>query len=128
MFIGFVNLLYIHYNYQCYYDSNTNCFYSSLWFSIALSTLVHIFFAIINLKKLYYLFIGINIIGLIAGWFINRFYCNWYISRIATRIERKYNQHHVITRLKEEIDMDCYDEEETRSIETISTYIYLIII
>jgi len=124
MFIGFVYLLYIHYNYQCYYNSKTNCFYSSLWFSMALSTLVHIFFAIFNLKKIYYLFAGINALGLIAGWFINKFYCNWYISRIATKIERKYNQQHVITRLKEEIEMEHYNDEETRSIETISKYSY----
>jgi len=89
---------------------------------MTLSTFVHMFFAIFNIKKIYYIFMGINIIGLILGWLINNLYYNWYISKITTRIERKYNQQHVISKLKEEIEMSNYNEDDARSIETISTY------
>eukprot|EP00833_Pecoramyces_ruminatium_P006115 jgi/Orpsp1_1/1180147/evm.model.c7180000072310.1 len=70
----------------------------------------------------YLLFIGINGIGLILGWFINNLYSNWYTFKIVGKIERKYNQKRVINKLKTEIEMDhCEDGGESKSIETIVT-------
>lgn len=125
MFIGFIYLLYNHYKYQCYYNNKLNCFYSSLWFSMALSTFVYIFLAIFAIKIIYQIFLGISAIGLIIGWFINILYYNQYISIISNKIEKKYNQQHVISALKEEIEMNRYQDDETKSLETIGILFYL---
>ncbi|ORY24906.1 hypothetical protein LY90DRAFT_630109 [Neocallimastix californiae] len=70
---------------------------------------------------------SISAIGLIIGWFINILYYNQYISIISNKIEKKYNQQHVISALKEEIEMNRYQDDETKSLETIVTkkWIYI---
>jgi len=119
MFAGFAYLLYDHYNSQIYHSKKLNCYYSSLWFSMVLQTFVYIFFATFKIKKIYPIFIGICVIGLVAGWFLNILYSNWYTNKIFTNIERKYNQRHVIDKLKEQIEMEHIDDDERKSIETI---------
>ncbi|ORX61198.1 hypothetical protein BCR36DRAFT_8189 [Piromyces finnis] len=121
MFIGWAYLLYHHYNNQIYFSQMVNCFYSSLWFSLALVFFVNIFFILFGIEPKYSLFFGLTIIGVICGWFINNIYSNWYIKRIVTNIEKKYNQQHIISRLKEQIEMDRIDEDEKKSIDTIFT-------
>jgi len=88
---------------------------------MVLQTFVYIFFAIFKIKKIYPIFIGICVIGLISGWFLNILYSNWYTNKIFTNIERKYNQRHVIDKLKEQIEMERIDDDERKSIETIVT-------
>eukprot|EP00833_Pecoramyces_ruminatium_P009480 jgi/Orpsp1_1/1183512/evm.model.c7180000085556.1 len=119
MFIGFVYQLYTHYNYQCYYNKKVDFFYSSIWFSMTLSSFIYIFFALFNIKLIIPLFIGINIIGLFLGWFINSFIYSRYTSKIISKIEKKYNQQHVINTLKKEIEMEYYNENDRKSVETI---------
>ncbi|OUM58722.1 hypothetical protein PIROE2DRAFT_15939 [Piromyces sp. E2] len=43
----------------------------------------------------------------------------WYTKKIIKKIEVKYNQHHVIDRLKEQLDMEYVNEDERRSLDTI---------
>ncbi|OUM57293.1 hypothetical protein PIROE2DRAFT_17769 [Piromyces sp. E2] len=43
------------------------------------------------------------------------------LFEIYCNIERKYNQQHVMHRLKEEIDIDHINDDETNSLETIVT-------
>jgi len=92
---------------------------------MALSTFVYIFLAIFAIKIIYQIFLGISAIGLIIGWFINILYYNQYISIISNKIEKKYNQQHVISALKEEIEMNRYQDDETKSLETIGILFYL---
>jgi len=86
---------------------------------MTLSSIPVIITSIFNIELSSIIFIVISLLGLILGWFLNNIYSNWYNSRIASKIERKYNQQHVISRLKEEIEMDRYDDEDNKSIETI---------
>eukprot|EP00833_Pecoramyces_ruminatium_P009019 jgi/Orpsp1_1/1183051/evm.model.c7180000083666.1 len=65
-----------------------------------------------------YIFLAINIVGLVIGWFLNVFYSNWYANKIYTNIEMKYNQQHVISKLKEQIELDFVPDDE-KSIENI---------
>ncbi|KAG4091274.1 hypothetical protein H8356DRAFT_953183 [Neocallimastix lanati (nom. inval.)] len=121
MFAGFTYLLYDHYNNQIYYNKKMNCFYSAIWFSMAFSTLIYIFFTITKIKLIYPIFIGLSVIGFIIGWFLNNLFFNWYCNKVFTKIENKYNQQHVISRLKEQLEMENVNDEETQSIETIVT-------
>ena len=126
MFAGFTYLLYEHLISQIYYNKKLNCVYSSLYFSMTLQSFVYIFFSIFNLPKIYPLFMGLCVVGLVGGWFFNIFYVNWYTNKIFTNIERKYNQRHVIDRLKEQIEMERVDDDERKSIETIGWYLFYI--
>jgi len=121
LFVGFAYLLFIHLNNQNYYNKNMNCFYSAAWFSFALSSFVYIFFSIFRIKTIYFIFMIINIVGFVIGWFLNIFYSNWYINKIYSNIETKYNQQHVISKLKEQIEIEHIPDDEERSIETIVT-------
>ncbi|ORX86171.1 hypothetical protein BCR32DRAFT_290158 [Anaeromyces robustus] len=57
----------------------------------------------------------------IPRWFINNYYFNWYYFKIVTKIEKKYTQQHVITKLKEQLEMDYCNEDDRKSLETIIT-------
>jgi len=102
-----------------------NCFYSALWFSMTLSSFVYIFFSIFRIKTVYIIFLAINIVGLAIGWFLNIFYSNWYTNKIYTNIETKYNQQHVISKLKEQIENEYMPDDEERSIETIGKCLFI---
>jgi len=67
----------------------------------------------------------INIVGFVIGWFLNIFYSNWYINKIYSNIETKYNQQHVISKLKEQIEIEHIPDDEERSIETIGNYLLI---
>ncbi|ORX80370.1 hypothetical protein BCR32DRAFT_293881 [Anaeromyces robustus] len=121
LFAGFVYLIYTHYNYQDYYKKSINCFYSAIWSSMALSTFVYIFFSIFRIRIYFQIFVLLNIVGLVIGWFSNTFYYNWYSNKVYTNIEKKYNQQHVISKLKEQIEFDHPRDDEERSLETIVT-------
>eukprot|EP00833_Pecoramyces_ruminatium_P011280 jgi/Orpsp1_1/1185312/evm.model.c7180000093211.1 len=121
MFVGFVFLLYIHFNNQEFYSKKVNCFYSALWVSMALSSLVSIFLTVIKVELLYPIFLGVNVLGLIVGWVINNLYSKWYINRLISAIEKKYNQQHIITKLREQLEMENVNEDERKSLETIVT-------
>jgi hypothetical protein len=88
---------------------------------MAFSTLIYIFFTITKIKLIYPIFIGLSVIGFIIGWFLNNLFFNWYCNKVFTKIENKYNQQHVISRLKEQLEMENVNDEETQSIETIVT-------
>ncbi|ORX78592.1 hypothetical protein BCR32DRAFT_282151 [Anaeromyces robustus] len=121
MFLGFAYLLYIHLSYQSYYSQKLNNFYSSIWFSLTLQSFIYIFFSIFKIKLIYPIFLGIGGLGLICGWFLNKFYYHFYSKRIFNNITKKYNQQHIMNRLKEEIEFDKVNEDESLSIETIVT-------
>jgi len=69
--MGFSLLLYIHYNYQCYYNVKVDYFYSSVWFSMALSSFIYIIFTLFKIELIIPLFYGFSVTGLILRWFIN---------------------------------------------------------
>ncbi|ORX78591.1 hypothetical protein BCR32DRAFT_282150 [Anaeromyces robustus] len=120
MFLGFDYLFYIHLCCQNYFSQKLNNFYSSVWFSLSLQSFIHIFFSIFKIKLIYPIFLGIGCVGFICGWFLNKYYYNFYSNKIYDSIKNKYNQQHIINRLNDEKKLDETDEDESLSLETIA--------
>jgi len=122
MFVGYGALLYVHLGNQNYYSRNLNRFYSGLWTSMTLQSFVFVIFTLVGGKPQYYVFFPIFVIGFILGWILNKFYISWYSKRIYRNIKRKFNQLHVIEKIKEKKEYDEYDDSVEKSLVTIGIY------
>jgi len=125
MFLGWVFILYHHFNHQVFYSQSLCSLYSGNWTSLALTSFVRIFFDLFNVKPINGVFFGLTFVGFIVGIFIDKAYVNWYTNKIYSRIIKKYNQQHVISRLKEQLEMEHVNDDDRRSFDTIGTYIIL---
>jgi len=121
MICGWLYILYHHFIHQYHYTPSLNYYFSSLWISILLTHVVNLFFLIFKIKQINFIFYILTFVGLVLGWVINSSYSNWYTKKIINNIKRKYNQQHVISRLKEQLEMENVNNDERRSLDTIGT-------
>ena len=88
-------------------------------FCLCFESLVYVFFIIFKITLIYPVFLGIGVLGLVCGWFLNNLYYKYYSNKIYTNIIKKYNQQHVMNRLREEIEFNHINDESFNSLETI---------
>lgn len=101
--------------------------YGSIYFSIFMINVENLIFLLLKINNSNFIYI-IDFISIVLffviGWFLNKMYYKYTFDKTVDRIQKKYNQQHVIHQLREELEERNYNEDMNKSLETIGISYY----